>query len=57
MNPQDKTRLALDCTRWLSGHPRTRHTAQAVLADLALRQFEEQGGQRFFDALEIIERQ
>ena len=35
MNPQDKTRLSFDCTRWLIGHPRTRHTAQAVLADLA----------------------
>jgi threonine aldolase len=34
MNPQEKTRLALDCTRWLIGHPRTRHTAQAILADL-----------------------
>src|SRR5512136_2006525 len=35
MNPQEKTRLALDCTRWLSGHPRTRHTARAVLEDVA----------------------
>ena len=35
MNPQEKTRLSLDCTRWLIGHPRTRHTAQAMLADLA----------------------
>lgn len=35
MNPQEKTRLSFDCTRWLVGHPRTRHTAQAVLADLA----------------------
>ena len=35
MNPQEKTRLAFECTRWLAGHPRTRHTVQAVLADLA----------------------
>ncbi len=35
MNPQDKARLSFDCTRWLVGHPRTRHTAQAVLVDLA----------------------
>lgn len=35
MNPQDKTRLAFECTRWLIGHPRTRQTAQALLADLA----------------------
>ena len=35
MNPQEKTRLAFECTRWLIGHPRTRHTAQAMLADLA----------------------
>ncbi len=36
MNPQEKTRLSFECARWLSGHPRTRHTAQAVLADLAV---------------------
>ena len=35
MNPEEKTRLAFECTRWLIGHPRTRHTAQAMLADLA----------------------
>ncbi|NTU64275.1 MAG: hypothetical protein HGB05_12960 [Chloroflexi bacterium] len=35
MNPQEKTRLACECTRWLPNHPRTRHTAQAMLADLA----------------------
>ena len=35
MNQQDKNRLALECTRWLIGHPRTRPTAQALLADLA----------------------
>ncbi len=35
MDAQEKTRLALECTRWLIGHPRTRHTAQAILADLA----------------------
>jgi threonine aldolase len=35
VNPQEKTRLSFECTRWLVGHPRTRHTAQAVLADLA----------------------
>ena len=35
MNPQDKTRLSFECARWLIGHPRTRQTAQAVLADLA----------------------
>jgi threonine aldolase len=35
MDPQEKTLLALNCTRWLIGHPRTRHTAQAMLADLA----------------------
>ena len=35
MNPQEKTRLSFECTRWLIGHLRTRHTAQAVLADLA----------------------
>jgi hypothetical protein len=35
VNPQEKTRLSFECTRWLIGHPRTRHTAQAVLADLA----------------------
>jgi len=35
MNPQEKTRLAFECTRWLPNHPRTRHTAQAMLADLA----------------------
>ncbi len=35
MNPQEKTRLSFECTRWLIGHPRTRHTAQAMLADLA----------------------
>jgi threonine aldolase len=35
MDAQEKTRLALACTRWLIGHPRTRHTAQAILADLA----------------------
>jgi len=35
VNPQEKNRLALECTRWLTGHPRTRHTAQAILADLA----------------------
>ncbi len=35
MNPQEKNRLAFECTRWLIGHPRTRQTAQAVLADLA----------------------
>jgi threonine aldolase len=28
-------RLSFDCTRWLIGHPRSRHTAQAILADLA----------------------
>ena len=35
MNAQEKTRLSFDCTRWLVGHPRTRQTAQAILADLA----------------------
>ncbi len=35
MNPQERMRLAYACTRWLSIHPRTRHTAQAMLADLA----------------------
>jgi threonine aldolase len=35
MNPQEKTRLSFDCTRWLVNHPRTRHTAHALLADLA----------------------
>jgi threonine aldolase len=35
MDPQEKTRLALDCTRWLTGHPRTRHTARALLEDVA----------------------
>lgn len=35
MNSQEKNRLASECTRWLIGHPRTRHTAQAILADLA----------------------
>jgi threonine aldolase len=35
VNPQEKTRLSFECTRWLIGHPRTRHTARAVLADLA----------------------
>ena len=35
MDPQEKTRLALDCTRWLTGHPRTRHTARAMLEDVA----------------------
>lgn len=35
MNPQDKTRLSFSCTRWLTNHPRKRHTAQALLADLA----------------------
>lgn len=35
MNPEAKTRLALDCTRWLGGHHRTRQTARAVLEDLA----------------------
>jgi len=35
MNPQEKTRLALECTRWLVGHPRTRHTARAILEDVA----------------------
>jgi threonine aldolase len=35
MNAEEKTRLSLECTRWLTGHLRTRHTAQAVLADLA----------------------
>jgi threonine aldolase len=35
MNPQEKSRLAFACTRWLPNHPRTRHTAQAMLADLA----------------------
>ncbi len=35
MNPQEKNRLAFECTRWLIGHPRTRHSVQAVLADLA----------------------
>ena len=35
MNLQEKQRLAQECTRWLAGHPRTRHTAQALLADLA----------------------
>ena len=35
MNPQEKTRLSFECTRWLTDHPRTRHTAQAMLADLA----------------------
>jgi threonine aldolase len=35
MNPQEKTRLSFECTRWLVGHPRARHTAHAMLADLA----------------------
>jgi threonine aldolase len=35
MNPQEKKRLSFECTRWLTNHPRTRHTAQALLADLA----------------------
>ena len=35
MNAQEKTRLTLDCTRWLTGHPRTRHTARAILEDVA----------------------
>ena len=35
MSPQDRTRLALECTRWLTGHPRTRHTARALLEDVA----------------------
>jgi threonine aldolase len=35
VDPQEKTRLALDCTRWLTGHPRTRHTARAILEDVA----------------------
>jgi threonine aldolase len=35
MNPEEKTRLSFNCTRWLPNHPRTRHTAQAMLADLA----------------------
>jgi threonine aldolase len=35
VNPSDKTRLALNCTRWLTGHPRTRHTARALLEDVA----------------------
>jgi threonine aldolase len=35
LDAQEKTRLALDCTRWLTGHPRTRHTARAILEDVA----------------------
>ncbi len=35
MNQQEKNRLALECTRWLISHPRARHTAQTMLADLA----------------------
>ena len=35
MNLQERARLSFACTRWLVGHPRTRDTAQAVLADLA----------------------
>ncbi len=35
MHPQDKIRLSLECTRWLIGHPRARHTPYAALADLA----------------------
>jgi threonine aldolase len=35
MDPQEKTRLALSCTRWLAGHPRTRQTARALLEDVA----------------------
>jgi threonine aldolase len=34
VNAEEKTRLSFECTRWLIGHPRTRHTAQALLADL-----------------------
>jgi threonine aldolase len=35
MDQKEKIRLSFACTRWLPNHPRTRHTAQAVLADLA----------------------
>jgi threonine aldolase len=35
VNQQEKNRLALDCTRWLIGHPRMHATPQAILADLA----------------------
>jgi threonine aldolase len=35
VNQEEKNRLALECTRWLIGHPRMHHTAHALLADLA----------------------